>query len=59
MTLAGKMVVPQANKYNEAVHCRTMHNDEIMIVVTIVMLFVVMVTMHLFMLMLSYADCAQ
>ena len=53
------MVVPQANKYNEAVHCRTTHKDEIMIVVTTAMLFAVMVTMHLFMLMLSYADCAQ
>ena len=30
-----------------------------MIVVKIVMLFVVMVTIHLFMLMLNYADCAQ
>ena len=53
------MVVPQANKYNEVVQCRTTQKDEIMIVVTIAMLFVVMVIMHLFMLMLSYADYAQ
>ena len=45
---------------NEAVHDRTLQKDNIMIVVTIVMVIaVVMITMHLFILMLNYADTAQ